>query len=465
MARAKKVEPKKIFVLDTNIMIYDPYSLFRFKDNDIYIPMSELEELDANKKGITEVARNCRQASRFLDEIISFGPVDGNIINGFELKKANGGGATGRLLLQTGRVDAVLPVELPNHKVDNDILKNVFFLSEKHKDRDVVLVSKDINLRIKAIAMGLKAEDYYNDMVVEDSDLLHTGYYELPPKFWDKDYIQKTWTEHGRHYYTVKGSPFKKMMLNQFVCNEEENFCAKVIAKEYDTITFETTKDYSNKENVWGISAKSKEQNFAFNLLLNPDIPLVTILGQAGSGKTILSLAASLHMIYDKKMYDEIIFTRATISVGEDIGFLPGTEEEKMLPWMGALEDNLDTLINLGDGHGEKGKITSTFLKSKIKVKAINFMRGRTFLNKIVIIDEAQNLTPKQMKTLITRAGPGSKIICLGNIAQIDAPYLNEYNCGISYLVEKMKGWEGHGHITMMKVERSKLAEYAAQVL
>jgi PhoH-like ATPase len=229
----------------------------------------------------------------------------------------------------------------------------------------------------------------------------------------------------------------------------------------------EIVQDYSNsKFNVWGINARNKEQNFALNLLMDPNVDFVTLLGQAGTGKTLLTLAAALQQTLDLKLYSEIIMTRVTVSVGEDIGFLPGTEEEKMNPWMGALEDNLDVLNKSDETAGDWGRAaTQDLIKSRIKVKSLNFMRGRTFLKKFLIIDEAQNLTPKQMKTLITRAGPGTKVVCLGNIAQIDTPYLTEGSSGLTFVVDRFKGWHHNGHVTLQRGERSRLADYAAEAL
>jgi PhoH-like ATPase len=226
-------------------------------------------------------------------------------------------------------------------------------------------------------------------------------------------------------------------------------------------------RDYAHAKNsVWGITARNREQNYALNLLMSPAIDFVTLLGQAGTGKTLLALAAGLTQVLDQKHYSEIIMTRVTVPLGEDIGFLPGTEEEKMQPWMGALEDNLDVLNTSDESGGEWGRAaTRDLVRSRIKVKSLNFMRGRTFVNKWLIIDEAQNLTPKQMKTLVTRAGPGTKVVCLGNIAQIDTPYLTEGSSGLTYVVDRMKGWAHSGHVTLARGERSRLADHAAESL
>ena len=255
----------------------------------------------------------------------------------------------------------------------------------------------------------------------------------------------ESWKKDGHTYYRVRGPLVPKLHVNEFVYDESGERPLYALVKETTgrVAVLETLKDYTHAKNsVWGITARNREQNFALNLLMNPAVDFVTLLGQAGTGKTLLALAAGLTQVLDEKRYSEIIMTRVTVPIGEDIGFLPGTEEEKMLPWMGALEDNLDVLNASDDSGGEWGRAaTRDLVRSRIKVKSLNFMRGRTFINKWLIIDEAQNLTPKQMKTLVTRAGPGTKVVCLGNIAQIDTPYLTEGSSGLTYVVDRMKGW------------------------
>jgi PhoH-like ATPase len=354
-------------------------------------------------------------------------------------------------------------------KADNQILAAALNLKHELPNRQVILVSKDINVRIKARAMGMPTEDYFNDKVLEDTDLLYNGMLELPADFWEKhSKAMESWQEAGRMFYRITGPLCKNFMTNEFVYYEfEKPFHAIVRNVEGNTAVLEVVKDHLlPKHNVWGINARNREQNFALNLLMDPEIDFVSLLGQAGTGKTLLTLAAALTQVLDTKRYSEIIMTRVTVSVGEDIGFLPGTEEEKMGPWMGALDDNLDVL-NKGDAEGgEWGRAaTQDLIRSRIKVKSLNFMRGRTFLNKFLIIDEAQNLTPKQMKTLITRAGPGTKVVCLGNISQIDTPYLTEGSSGLTYVVDRFKGWAHNGHITLVRGERSRLADFAAEAL
>jgi PhoH-like ATPase len=457
----------KLFVLDTNVLMHDPTSLFRFEEHDVYIPMATLEELDANKKGMSEVSRNARQASRFLDEIVTGSEHD--IEQGIELKPHNGGHAAGRLFLQTQAIVGELPARLASGKADNQIIGVVKHLQEAHGKRQVILVSKDINMRIKARALGLAAEDYFNDKVLEDTELLHTGMLELPADFWDKHGKgMESWQHAGHTFYRIHGPLCARMMVNQFVHQDADRpLHAQVMEVSGKTAVLQTIRDYAHqRHNVWGITARNREQNFSLNALMNPDIDFVTLLGQAGTGKTLLTLAAGLMQTLEQKIYSEIIMTRVTVPVGEDIGFLPGTEEEKMNPWMGALEDNLDVLNKTDDEAGEWGRAaTRDLIRSRIKVKSLNFMRGRTFIKKYLIIDEAQNLTPKQMKTMITRAGPGTKVVVLGNIAQIDTPYLTEGSSGLTYVVDRFKGWSHSGHVTLQRGERSRLADYAAEVL
>ena len=364
-----------------------------------------------------------------------------------------------------------MPPTLASGKADNQILGVVMHLAHAHPKRSVILVSKDINMRIKARALGMAAEDYFNDKVLEDTDLLYSGTRELPADFWDRHGKgMESWQQGGHTYYRLTGPLIPSLLTNEFLYLERKDeapFYAIVKDIQGKTALLSTLKDYTHqKNNVWGITARNREQNFALNLLMNPEVDFVTLLGQAGTGKTLLTLAAGLMLTLEFKVYTEIIMTRVTVPVGEDIGFLPGTEEEKMNPWMGALEDNLDVLNKTDDEAGEWGRAaTRDLIRSRIKVKSLNFMRGRTFINKFLIIDEAQNLTPKQMKTLITRAGPGTKVVCLGNIAQIDTPYLTEGSSGLTYVVDRFKGWSHSGHVTLQRGERSRLADHAAEVL
>lgn len=465
---------RKLFVLDTNVLLHDSNSLFKFEEHDIFLPMMVLEELDHQKKGLSEVARNARQVSRSLEGLVG----DHGLDKPINLDGIGNTEALGAVTFQTSALDTSLPIQLPLGKADNAILAVVNALTQSMPKREVVLVSKDINMRLKAKALGLLAEDYRHDHVLDDSDLLYDGVMPLPDNFWTKHgKNMESWQQGGTTFYRISGPLCSQFMVNQFVFTEgDDPLYAQVRETAGNTAVLATLRDYSHgKNNVWGITARNREQNFALNLLMNPDFDFISLLGHAGTGKTLLALASALTQTLETKRYNEIIITRATVPVGDDIGFLPGTEEEKMQPWMGALEDNLEVLHlgtgkssgNLSNPQGTEAPRNSTMelVRSKIKVKSLSFMRGRTFMNKFLIIDEAQNLTPKQMKTLVTRAGPGTKIVCLGNIAQIDTPYLTEGSSGLTYVVDRFKGWPHAGHITLQRGERSRLADYASDAL
>ena len=472
--RARKpAQVAKLFVLDTNVLMHDPMSLFRFEEHDVYLPMITLEELDGHKKGMTEVARNVRQVSRELDQLAASLKTSSleEMAKGLPLAGTGHREAEGLLFFQTELIDAPLPQGLPQGKADNQILGVVQALKGRYPGRDVVLVSKDINMRIKARALGLPAEDYRNDKALEDSDLLYTGVQALPSDFWDRHgKTMESWQQGGTTFYRISGPLVPTLLINELVYLEAPGatpLYAKVTEITGKTAVLRTLKDYGNQKHaVWGVTSRNREQNFALNLLMDPECDFITLTGTAGTGKTLMTLAAALAQVFDDRRYSEIIVTRVTVPVGEDIGFLPGTEEEKMGPWMGALDDNLEVLAKGGSSAGEWGRAaTNDLVRSKIKIKSLNFMRGRTFLNKFVIIDEAQNLTPKQMKTLITRAGPGTKIVCLGNLAQIDTPYLTEGSSGLTFAVDRFKGWAHSGHVTLARGERSRLADFASEVL
>jgi PhoH-like ATPase len=462
---------KRLFVLDTNVLMHDPTALFRFQEHDIYLPMVVLEELDNNKKGHSEVARNARQASRFMDELMS-GITPEAIQNGIPLEQnsplSSAKSPHGCLFFQTRTMDAALPSTLPGSKSDNTILGTALALQQEQPGRSVTLVSKDTNMRIKAAILGIHSEDYRNDQVLEDVELLYRGMQQLGDDFWEQhSQTMASWQEEGRTFYRLHGPAVESWYPNEFLSLEgDDDFQAVVRSIDKGEAVIETVRDYhSPSHNVWGINARNREQNFALNILMDPEIDFVTLVGQAGTGKTLLTLAAGLAQTLDQNRYSEIIMTRVTVPVGEDIGFLPGTEEEKMTPWMGALMDNLEVLTQSEHNSEWERAATQELLNKRIKVRSLNFMRGRTFLNKYIIIDEAQNLTSKQMKTLITRAGPGTKVICLGNIAQIDTPYLTETNSGLTYVVDHFKNWEHSGHITLLRGERSRLADFASEVL
>lgn len=460
---------RRLFVLDTNILMHDPTAIYRFEEHDIYLPMVVLEELDAHKTGLSEVAQNVRQTNRILvglmmnasHQDIAAGLPIPNFLSGQNAKPH------GRLFFQTGDFDQLLPASLPGHKADNSILATAIGLQKKLTNQLVVIVSKDINLRIKAGILGIPAEDYHNDQVLDDVNLLHSGLHLVDNDFWSTQAkTVEAWQDAGRTFYSLTGSFTEHWNPNDCISTHDDQFQAIVKKVTGKKAVVEMARNYTEpKHSIWGITARNREQNFALNLLLDPDIDFVTLQGSAGTGKTLLTIAAGLNQVLDHKRYTEILMTRVTIPVGEDIGFLPGTEEEKMTPWMGALMDNLEVLQGVQEGGSFGRAATVDLLQNKIKIRSLNFMRGRTFLNRYIIIDESQNLTSKQIKTLVTRAGPGSKIICLGDIKQIDTPYLSETTSGLTFAVDRFKHWEYSAHMTLTRGERSRLAYYAAEHL
>ena len=462
---------KRIYVLDTNVLMHDPTALFKFEEHDVFLPMQVIEELDNAKKGTSEASRNARQVSRFINELIETHGTD-KITVGLPLSRPKGlqlraPESIGHLRFQTGSFDsakrfgAVMP--------DNQILGAILVLQEVESETPVVFVSKDINLRIKASIAGIASEDYENDRALDDFSLLYTGATALSADFWSRHGKDlKSWTDRGRTFYEIARGEDDEWHPNQYLyLPGDEDAEMRVARIDGDRVVLQIVDDYRSQQHaVWGITARNREQNFAMNALMDPEVDFVTLLGTAGTGKTLLALAAGLAQTMDQQRYREIIMTRATVSVGEDIGFLPGTEEEKMTPWMGALTDNLEVLMPSNAEGGSWGRAaTNDLLASRIKIRSLNFMRGRTFLSRWLILDEAQNLTPKQMKTLITRAGPGTKIVCLGNVEQIDTPYLTETTSGLTYAVDRFKNWAHSAHVTLKRGERSRLADYASEVL
>jgi PhoH-like ATPase len=446
----------RLYILDTNVLIQDPRALFRFQEHDVYIPIKVLEELDKLKQGESEVARNVREVSRLLDELVADNDIEG-IRTGIALPGTEAM-HSGHLFIQTDSQQAKTPFE--DHSADNTILAVAKAQQENSKHQQVVLVSSDINLRIKARAIGLIAENYHSDQVVNDLTLLPVGTLEVNGELL-KD-------ARSQHRFSIDAQEFTDVYpgLGLFSGDFDELDCL-VHDSTDQSINVTTVTDYRQQggQRVWGIQARNREQNFAFNQLMDPDIDLVTLLGIAGTGKTLLALAAGLEQTLEQHRYQEIIVTRATVPVGDDIGFLPGTEEEKMTPWMGALMDNLEVLAKTEDGGSWGQAASNDLIHTKIKLRSLSFMRGRTFLKRYLIIDEAQNLTRAQVKTLLTRAGPGTKIVCMGNIAQIDTPYITPTTSGLTYLVERFKQWPHSGHVTLARGERSRLADYASKVL
>jgi PhoH-like ATPase len=447
-----------MYVLDTNVLIHDPNALLNFEEHDVIIPMTVLEELDNLKSGKQAVAADCRQAIRNIDRLLGDAtPAD--IEKGVPIVRAAKAEPLGRLLILMS-THYVESHSLPEHLNDNKIINMLAALQERHPSRDIILVSKDINMRLKARGFGVDAQDYHNDQLLDDIDLLPKGYQEFPNSFWDT--IQKVETvqrEGVTEHILKREGTLAKLNINEFVI-DEQGFVGKVSSL---TDTHLTLRDFHQhdlmNEETWGLVPRDVYQSIALNLLLDPDIHLVNLTGAAGSGKTILALAACIEMTVASKLYKRIIATRSVQGLDEDIGFLPGTEAEKMEPWLGAIVDNLEALHE--DDENMTASVDYILSKVPLHFKSMNYIRGRSFQHSLIIIDEAQNLTPHQIKTIITRAGTGSKVICLGNLAQIDTPYLSGLSSGLTYMTERFKSFRHGGHIHLQGVPRSVLAEFA----
>ena len=437
---------KKIFVIDTNVLLHDPRAIFSFEENDVIIPIVVIEELDKFKKGIDEIGRNARQVSRILDEFRQ----KGNLSKGVQLE----GGGNLRVELNH-QSPQHLPNELIATKADNRILSTA--LNLKHDNLPVVLVTKDTNLRIKADALGLRAEDYESDTITLDE--LYSGETELSV---DPGVIDD--------FYTKDELPAAdhKLFANQFVLIKNSANPSQTALSRYNQQKSALVPVANTKHGVWGITARNKQQQFALDLLLNDDIRLVTLVGRAGTGKTLLALAAGLEKTIESRAFQRLVVSRPVFPLGKDIGFLPGDIEEKLRPWMQPIRDNLDFLMGASAVSGRaKGKkdIQSLIDLGMIEVEPLTYIRGRSMPNQYLIIDEAQNLTPHEIKTIITRAGEGTKVVLTGDPYQIDNPYIDSSSNGLTFVVDRFKEESIAGHITLVKGERSDLAELAATLL
>lgn len=447
-----------MYVLDTNVLIHDPNALLNFEEHDVIIPMTVLEELDGLKTGKQSVAADCRQAIRNIDKLLGdASPKD--IECGVPIIRAKKADPMGSLSILMSTEHAGNH-SLPEHLNDNKIINNLAALQARHKSREIILVSKDINMRLKARGFGVDAQDYHTDQLVDDIELLPRGYKEFPNSFWDNIAKVETVQREGvTEHLLKKAGELAHLHINEFVL-DEQGFIGKVVDIDGDRLVLQDLhqRDLMSEE-VWGLVPRDIYQSMALNLLLDPDVHLVNLTGSAGSGKTILALAACIEMTVASKQYKRIIATRSTQGLDEDIGFLPGTEAEKMEPWLGAIVDNLEALHE--DDENMTASVDYILSKVPLHFKSLNYIRGRSFQHSLIIIDESQNLTPHQIKTIITRAGNGSKVICLGNLAQIDTPYLSPLSSGLTYMTERFKGFRHGGHIHLQGVPRSALAEFA----
>ncbi|MRR06298.1 MAG: PhoH family protein [Deltaproteobacteria bacterium] len=437
----------KTFVLDTNVLLHDPYALFQFQENNILVPITVIEEIDRFKKDMNETGRNARQVSRFLDELRQ----KGSLSEGITLES----GGKLRVALLNNEMLRHIPSELSDQKSDNRILAVAVEAKRAVDQMPVILVTKDTNLRIKADAIGLDAEDYESDKV--DISELYSGFSEIDVSSDTVDrFYGQGWID----------SPVSLLPNQYVVLRDEGNPAHSALAKYISgqNKLFPVIK--IGKEGVWSISPRNREQTFALDALLDDSIKIVTLVGKAGTGKTLLAIAAGLHKTAEENIYNRLLVSRPVFPMGKDIGFLPGDIEEKLAPWMQPIFDNVELLLSGHEAEKRHSKGYRELMAMGImEIEPLTYIRGRSIPNQYLIVDEAQNLTPHEIKTIVTRAGEGTKVVLTGDPYQIDNPYVDSSSNGLTYLVERFKEQEISAHITMMKGERSALAELTANLL
>lgn len=453
------LQRKIAYVLDTNVLIHNPDSVLNFEEHRVIIPMTVLEELDKLKSGKASVSAECRAAIRLIDAILGNAAPE-QIRQGVPIWRDITRTHLGTLSVLMDTQDGPGKDYLSNELNDNKIINQLVTLQAADISTKIVLVTKDINMRLKARACGLSAEDYHNDQLVSDIKQLARGYHEVSGSFWDRVKSVDTVQGMGETLHHVPRDCIDDALyINQFIV-DEEGFVGRVREIERDSVVLvDLPRESLMNQQAWGLVPRNIHQALALNLLMDPNVHLVSLTGPAGSGKTILALAAAIEMTIVERRFNKIIATRSTPPLAEEHGFLPGTEEEKMDPWLGAISDNIEAL-HLNDA-SPSGSIEYVKEKANIQFKALNYIRGRSFQRSLILIDECQNLTPHQMKAIITRAGEGSKVVCLGNLAQIDTPYLSPTSSGLTYMSERFKGFRHGGHLQLHGVPRSILAEYA----
>ncbi|MAQ98990.1 MAG: ribonuclease [Oceanospirillaceae bacterium] len=454
---AARKSDTKLYVIDTNVLIHDPGAILKFEEHQVVIPMTVLEELDKLKIGKASIATDCREAIRQMDRIIG-DATPTEIAKGIPIERPDGN-YQGHFSILLDSFDAP-DRSLPDNLNDNKIINSLVSLQKKYPNRETILITKDINMRLKARGCGIGAQDYQNDQLLSDVSLLETGYNRFEGSFWETQSTVETFhDETGTYHKIPKANLPEDLYLNHFIIDEKGFIgCIHRVGEEFALLK-DLPYEQLMQQNAWGLTPRDVPQALALYLLLDPDIHLVTLTGQAGSGKTILALAAAIEMTVATNQYKRIIATRSTRGLDEDIGYLPGTEAEKMEPWLGAITDNLEALHN--DDEHSKSSVDYILQKVPLQFKSLNYIRGRSFQQSLILIDECQNLTPHQMKTIVTRAGAGSKVICLGNLAQIDTPYLNPVSSGLTYLVERFKEFPHGGTIHLEGSPRSAISEYA----
>jgi PhoH-like ATPase len=437
---------KKIYVLDTSVYLTDSNCLTSFFNNDIVIPLKVLEEIDKHKKRQDSVGSQARSTIRKLDQLRA----KGSLSKGVRIGKGLG------IIRVSSYNPLALPDDLDLEDSDNQIIATALSEQERHKDiknKKIVVVSRDINMRVKCDSLGLLTEDYQAEQVVKSSDGLYTGRAEILvdeqeiDKFYNNENV---WLEPEKY----------KLYPNQFVMLISNSNEKKTALARFTDYRNPLEKIASSNKKIWSTTARNKEQQFAIDLLMNPKVPVVSLVGKAGSGKTLLALAAGLEQTFESHTYKKIVVTKPVEPVGKDIGFLPGSMEEKMMPWLAPIQDNLQFLM--GD---DRATLEMYIAKGQIEVEAMTFIRGRSISNAFIVIDEVQNMTQHEIKTVLTRVGENTKIVLTGDIEQIDNVYIDATNNGLSYVVETLKDEEITGHVTLLKGERSIVASIAAKKL
>jgi len=440
---------KKTYVIDTSVFLSDANCLFRFKNNDIVIPLKVLEEIDKHKKRQDSVGFNARLIIKHLDALRA----KGSLYKGLRIDKGLG-------MLRVANASKDLPNDLDFNVPDHQILSVAFHESKENEKRKVIVVSRDINMRVIADSIGLISEDYETNSIVEDKDKVYEGYAELVV---DDEFIEQLYSGEDMHLEEELVSKQRlSLQPNQFIMLISSANPKKTALSRFIDYKSPLRKVSSKVEAAsFGIKPRNKEQSFAFDLLFDDDIPLVTLIGKAGSGKTLMAIAAGLEQTigFGDHKYKKLVVSRPVQPLGKDIGFLPGSMEEKMMPWLMPISDNLEFIL------GNKQMFKSYLEKGTIEIEALTYIRGRSISNAFIIIDEAQNLTAHEVKTIITRVGENTKVILTGDIEQIDNIYTNETSNGLTYAIERFKTSHLSGHITFKKGERSKIATLASQLL
>ncbi len=437
---------EKIIVVDTNVILFDAQAIFKFKDAQVHVPISVIEEIDKFKRDMGENGRNARQFSRYIDDLRN----KGHLAKGVPIGKSGT-----RVFIRADWEMKGLPRELNMEIIDNRILGVAICLQSENKGAKVELISKDINLRIRADVFSIKARDYEPDNVAFEE--MYSGVHELELT---SDAIDRYYTE---KFYSVDESA--RLLANQYIIMKDKNNPNHSAIGRYSAVKKGIVPLITAAENksIWGIQPRNVEQSFAMDCLLNDELLFISLVGKAGTGKTLLALAAGLYKTLDEGKFQRLLVSRPIFPMGRDIGYLPGDVEQKLNPWMQPIFDNVEFLM--GADKKATGRVQELINQGMLNIEPLTYIRGRSIPNQFLIVDEAQNLSPHEIKTIVTRAGRGTKVVLTGDCYQIDNPYVDSSSSGLTYSVEKFKGQQISGHVTMTKGERSQLAELAANLL